>query len=92
MAGSHSTWSQMAGSQEEAAPIIPQSAVNKADTSKFKFKQMGIREYLSSKNTVDFETKMKTLETERLVGLKRLKDLEWKDRKSVEFLWSGPKE
>ena len=79
-------------SQEEAAPIIPQLAVNKADTNKFKFKQRGIREYLSSKKTVDFETKMKTLETERLVGLKRLKDLEWKDRKSVEFLWSGPKE
>ena len=79
-------------SQEEAAPIIPQSAVNKADTSKFKFKQRGIREYLSSKKTVDFETKMKTLETERLVELKRLTDLEWKDRKSVEFLWRGPKE
>ena len=67
-------------------------AVNKADTNKFKFKQRGIREYLSSKKTVDFETKMKTLETERLVELKRLTDLEWKDRKSVEFLWSGPKE
>ena len=49
MAGSHATWSQMAGNQEEAAPIIPQLAVQKAD-------------------------------------------LEWKDRKCVEFLWSGPKE
>ena len=82
----------MAGGQEEAAPIIPQLAVNKADTDKFKFKRRGIREYLSSKKTVDFETKMKTLETERLVELKRLTDREWKDRKSVEFLWSGPKE
>ena len=42
-----------------------------------KFKQINISAYFSSTKTFDFATEMRRLEKERLLELKRRKEMEW---------------
>ena len=48
-----------------------------------KFKQMNISAYFSSTKTIDFDREMRRLEKERLLELKRRKEMEWVERRKA---------
>ena len=48
-----------------------------------KFKQMNISAYFSSTKAIDFDTEMRRLEKERLLELKRRKEMEWVERRKA---------
>ena len=50
---------------------------------KIKFKQENISKYFKSQEVIDFDKEMKRLEKERLLELKRLKELEWFVKRKV---------
>ena len=48
---------------------------------KMKFKQNNINAYFCSKTTIDFELEMRRLEREKLLEMKRRKELAWTERR-----------